>query len=357
MATSIVNTLQNYAEDPLAAALVTIGGAVLFKFALGVSLLRSRASSGVGVLRGLDAFNKQCKCAIHFLHLILDSLAFTQPSSFHPLLSRPACFTTQQHTATRQPQLLNEIYKYFFRPSKNLKKFGKYAIITGATDGIGKAYAFALAKRGLSVILISRTESKLADVAKEIDAKNFKDVEKTKYIVCDYSNFDEKTRARVAKELEGLDIGVLVNNVGQSYRYPRFFHELPNEEIDALIEMNINSTVWMTKFVIEGMVERKRGTIVNLSSGSADYTMPLLAEYAAAKMFVERFSESLNAEYKGKGITVQCQIPFYVATKLAKMRKSLMVPTAESYVWMSMRWIGHSGVVSPVSCCLRLAVL
>mmetsp|Transcript_11613 Transcript_11613/g.25588 ORF Transcript_11613/g.25588 Transcript_11613/m.25588 type:complete len:327 (-) Transcript_11613:192-1172(-) len=278
MATSIVNTLQNYAEDPLAAALVSIGGAVLFKFALG---------------------------------------------------------------------LLNEIYKYFFRPSKNLKKFGKYAIITGATDGIGKAYAFALAKRGLSVILISRTESKLADVAKEIDAKNFKDVEKTKYIVCDYSNFDEKTRARVAKELEGLDIGVLVNNVGQSYRYPRFFHELPNEEIGALIEMNINSTVWMTKFVIEGMVERKRGTIVNLSSGSADYTMPLLAEYAAAKMFVERFSESLNAEYKGKGITVQCQIPFYVATKLAKMRKSLMVPTAESYVWMSMRWIGHSGVVSP----------
>ena len=108
-------------------------------------------------------------------------------------------------------QLVSNIYKYFFRPSPKLQKLGKYAIITGATDGIGKAYAFALAKRGMSLILISRTESKLQDVAKEIDGKGFKGIEKTKYIVCDYSNFDEKTRARVQKELEGLDIGVLVN--------------------------------------------------------------------------------------------------------------------------------------------------
>lgn len=214
-------------------------------------------------------------------------------------------------------------------------------------DGIGKAYALALAKRGMSVVLISRTESKLQAVAEEIDSKNFKGVEKTKYIVCDYSNFDEKTRARLAKELGGLDIGVLINNVGQSYRYPRYFHELAAEEIGSLIEMNINSTVWMTDMVLKGMVERKRGTIVNLSSGSADYTMPLLAEYAAAKMFVESFSVSLDAEYKSKGIRVQCQIPFYVATKLAKLRKSFTVPTAENYVWMAMRWVGHGGVVQP----------
>ena len=235
-----------------------------------------------------------------------------------------------------------------------LTKCGKYAIVTGATDGIGKAYALALARRGMSLILISRTESKLKAVADEIDSKKYNGVEETKYVVCDYSNFDEKTRARVAKELDGLDIGVLINNVGQSYRYPRFFHELPPDEIGAMIEMNINSTVWMTKMVIDGMVERKRDTIINLSSGSAEHTMPLLAEYGAAKMFVERFSESLDCEYKGRGIRVQCQVPFYVATKLAKMRKSLTVPTAEAYVWMSMRWIGHGGVVQPVSCVTSL---
>ena len=123
-----------------------------------------------------------------------------------------------------------------------------------------------------------------------------------------------------------------------------------------MIEMNVNSTVWMTQLVIDGMAERKRGTIVNLSSGSADHTMPLLAEYGAAKMFVARFSESLDAEYRGRGVRVQCQIPFYVATKLAKLRKSLTVPTAEAYVWMSMRWIGHGGVVQPVSAALMLGV-
>jgi len=99
--------------------------------------------------------------------------------------------------------------------------------------------------------------------------------------------------------------------------------------------------------VLSGMAERKRGTIINLSSGSAGYTMPLLAEYGAAKMFVERFSQSLDAEYKGRGVRVQCQVPFYVATKLAKLRKSLTVPTAKEYVWMSMRWLGHGGVVQP----------
>ncbi|KAL7495448.1 hypothetical protein ACHAWT_003919 [Skeletonema menzelii] len=243
--------------------------------------------------------------------------------------------------------LLGYIYKWQFRPSFKVTKFGKYAVITGATDGIGKAYAFALAKRGMSIILISRTESKLQEVAKEIDAKNFKGIEKTKYIVCDYSNFDQKTRDSMEKDLKDLDVGILINNVGQSYRYPRFFHELPKEEIGALMEMNINSTVWMTKMVIDGMVERRRGHIVNISSGSADYSMPLLAEYASAKMFVERFSESLDAEYRQKGIRVQCQIPFYVATKLAKLRKSFTVPTAEEYVWLAMRWIGQSGTVSP----------
>ena len=76
--------------------------------------------------------------------------------------------------------------------------------------------------------------------------------------------------------------------------------------------------------------------------------MPLLSQYSAAKGYIEKFSRGLNAEYSGKGITVQCQAPFYVATKLAKMRKSFTVPTPDSYVKMAVRWVGHSDdVVSP----------
>lgn len=241
---------------------------------------------------------------------------------------------------------MESTYKTFLRPAKDLKKLGSWAVVTGATDGIGKAFAFTLAKKGLNVVLISRTESKLADVKKEIEDKGY-GVE-IKYIVCDYSKFDQQARDHVEKGLAGLEIGTLINNVGVSYRYPRFFHELPREEIQNLITMNVDSTVWMTEMVLKQMVERKKGTIVNLSSAACRLTNPLLSEYAAAKSFIEKFSTSINAEYKSKGITCQCQVPFYIATKLAKMRKSFIVPTPQDYVAMAIKWVGYEDcIVSP----------
>jgi len=244
-------------------------------------------------------------------------------------------------------KFITSFYQYFLRPAKNLPKFGKWAVITGATDGIGKAYAKALAKKGISVLLVSRTEAKLKAVKEEIDRKGYEGVE-VDFVVCDYSNFNTKAKETVKKSMENLDIGILINNVGVSYRYPRFFHEITDDEVNALIEMNVNSTIWMTRYVIDGMIERKRGAIVNISSGSAMYTMPLLAEYSAAKSFIEKFTLALNAEYGGKGIKVQCQIPFYVATKLAKMRKSFTVPSADDYAKMGLKFIGQpEAVASP----------
>ena len=122
----------------------------------------------------------------------------------------------------------------FLRQGKNLKKLGKWAVVTGATDGIGKAYAMALAKKGMSVVLISRTEAKLKEVQGEIIAKGYSgDVT---FIVCDYSKFDQTSKAAVKKVIDELEIGVLVNNVGVSYRYPLFFHELSDEEAEALAQ-------------------------------------------------------------------------------------------------------------------------
>ena len=246
-------------------------------------------------------------------------------------------------------QFVESAYKTFLRPAQNLRKLGKWAVVTGATDGIGKAYAFELAKRGMSVVIISRTESKLQDVKKEIEAKKYNGDVEVKYIVCDYSKFDEKARSTVEKGLEGLEIGVLINNVGVSYRYPRYFHELPREEIQNLMTMNIDSTVWMTEMVLKDMVVRKSGAIVNLSSAAARYTQPFLSEYSASKSFVEKFSTSINEEYKNQGVTCQCQAPFYVATKLAKMRKSFTVPTPKEYVDAAIKWVGYpDGIVSPI---------
>jgi 17beta-estradiol 17-dehydrogenase / very-long-chain 3-oxoacyl-CoA reductase len=209
-----------------------------------------------------------------------------------------------------------------------------------------------LAKKGMSLVLISRTEAKLQAVKEEIDAKGY-NVE-VKYIVCDYgTNFDQTMQTKIKKELDPLEIGVLINNVGISYRYPRYFHELPDDEVKALLTLNIDSTVWMTRMVLPGMIERKKGgAIVNMSSGSALLTMPLLAEYGAAKSFIEKFSRAINAEYRDRkngGITCQCQAPFYVSTKMARMRPSLSVPSAMAFANMGVNWIGYAdtAVVQP----------
>lgn len=236
-------------------------------------------------------------------------------------------------------------YKLFLRGPKKLANFGKWAVVTGATDGIGKAYALGLAKKGLSIVLISRTEAKLKVVKEEIEAK-YPGVE-VKYVVCDYSNFNQAAKDHVKSFIEGLDVGVLINNVGVSYKFPLFFHELSDDDVGNIVEMNVNSTIWMTRFVIDKMIEKRKGAILNISSGSAMYSLPLLAEYSAVKSLIEKFSRGLNAEYKSKGIFVQCQIPFFITTKLAKIRhSSLTVPTPAKYVSCGINWIGHDDPVA-----------
>ncbi|KAF2349297.1 Death domain [Trinorchestia longiramus] len=223
----------------------------------------------------------------------------------------------------------------------NFNKTGKWAVVTGATDGIGKAYVFELAKRGLDIVLISRTTSKLQAVAAEIKDKY--PVE-TKIITADFTRLD--IYDNIAKELAGMDIGVLINNVGMSYDHPEYLHKVPDaiDFTNSMVNMNITSVVRMTLIVLPGMVERKRGAIVNVSSLSAIVTAPLLTVYAASKAFVDKFSAGLEREVQGNGVTVQCIIPGFVVSKLSRInRPSFQVPTPEAYVKQT---IGTLGVES-----------
>jgi 17beta-estradiol 17-dehydrogenase / very-long-chain 3-oxoacyl-CoA reductase len=104
----------------------------------------------------------------------------------------------------------------------------------------------------------------------ESDSKNYDGVD-VKIVVCDYSNFDDKAQMTVKTALKGLDIGILINNVGVSYRYPQYYHEITDEEAVSLVEMNVDSMTYMTRMVLPGMIDNKRGAIINLSSGSAMY--------------------------------------------------------------------------------------
>ena len=129
--------------------------------------------------------------------------------------------------------------------------------------------------QGLNVVLISRTQSKLDTVKGELEAK-YPKVEVTTVAV-DYSRFDIAAQARVKKVIDNLDIGVLVNNVGMSYARPFDFLEAPLELTDRLVEVNINSMTRMTYLVLPGMQSRRRGCIINVSSGAGSLPQPLQA--------------------------------------------------------------------------------
>ena len=219
--------------------------------------------------------------------------------------------------------------------------------MVGATDGIGYAMAMEFARKGLNVVLISRTKSKLETCAEEIRAK-YKSCE-VKCIDIDFSNFDDVARKRVDDVVKSLDsVGVLVNNVGVSYPFTKYFHELTDQEVAALMTLNIDSTTWMTRIVLPSMLEKKRGAIVNIGSAAGVSISPLLAQYGAAKSYVAMFSRALNAELAGMGIHVQCQVPMFVATKLAKIRKaSLFVASPAGYARSAVAAIGYGSVVSP----------
>jgi 17beta-estradiol 17-dehydrogenase / very-long-chain 3-oxoacyl-CoA reductase len=241
---------------------------------------------------------------------------------------------------------VHAIYAHMLRSGKNLKKAGNWGIVTGATDGIGQAIAFELARKGLNVLLLSRTESKLAATAKEILAK-YPSVQ-VDYIAIDFSDFNSAAQKKVSDNIKDKEIAVLVNNVGMSYPFAKYYDELKLEEVDAMTELNMNSTSRMTYLVLPNMLERKRGYIVNMSSGSAWNACPLLSQYAATKSYVEQFTASMHEEYSSKGIHFQVQSPLFVSTKLAKIRNaSLTVPSPKKFAQTSVAHIGYEVSVSP----------
>jgi len=233
----------------------------------------------------------------------------------------------------------------FLRPAKDLKKFGKWAVVTGATDGIGKAIAKRIAKKGLNVVIISRTQSKLDKVAEEIRGETKAEV---KTVAIDYSKFDKDSQDKMMAEIGDLEIGILVNNVGLSYPYPQWYDETDLARLENICDINNKSMVAMTRLLVPGMLERKRGAVVNLSSAGAIVPQQLMAVYGASKAFVNNFTDNMQAELGGKGITFSCQMPMFVVSNMSKIRRSSMtVPTADGYAVPAVAHIGHAGTTSP----------
>ncbi|XP_014736328.1 PREDICTED: inactive hydroxysteroid dehydrogenase-like protein 1 [Sturnus vulgaris] len=224
-----------------------------------------------------------------------------------------------------------------------VKKYGKWAVVTGSTDGIGKAYAEQLAKRGVNIILVSRNKEKLEAVSRSI-SETYK-VE-TDFIVVDFSKGRELYPA-IKEALKDREIGILVNNVGIFYAHTDYFTNLSEDMLWDLIHVNIASATMMTHIVLPGMVKKKKGAIVNLSSGFCCQPAPMLTVYGASKSYLDYFSRSLHYEYASKGIFIQSLIPFVTSTNMVAFsssmsKSSIFFPTAEQYASHAVSTLGLS---------------
>ncbi|CAG0880508.1 unnamed protein product [Darwinula stevensoni] len=231
-----------------------------------------------------------------------------------------------------------------------LAYFSLFSVVTGCTDGIGRSYAKELARRGMKIVLISRNPKKLEAVAE--DLKVAFDTE-TLMIPADFTKLD--IYDGIKEKVAGLDIGVLVNNVGMANDLDRFL-DLPDGEktFQDMLLVNNMSMVRMTKMILPRMVEKGKGVVINVSSIAGIFPLPFFTVYSATKAFVDSFSRSLAYEYKDKGIHVHLVGPGAVYTKMAEQfldRPGLTAPTPDTFARSDLRSIPKIQVTSVVTGC------
>jgi uncharacterized protein len=184
------------------------------------------------------------------------------------------------------------------------------ALITGASSGIGAAIAKQLASRGHAVALVARREERLRSLAAEL--KDEHDVP-AEVIACDLA--DPKERERLVSELRDRRRAaeVLVNNAG--FGHQADFAVSPRERMVGMVQLNVEAVVDLTALFLPGMLERGRGTVINIASMAAFQPLPGSAVYAASKSFVLSLSEALRTELRGRGVTVTAVCPGPVRTE------------------------------------------
>nr|CAB3254203.1 estradiol 17-beta-dehydrogenase 12 [Phallusia mammillata] len=232
----------------------------------------------------------------------------------------------------------NFIYVYFMGTYPDFHKYGKWSVVTGGTDGIGLAFVNKLAALGQNIVVISRNPEKVEKVALEVSEK-YK--VKTKQIAVDFGHGD--IYPKIAKELEDIDVGTLVNNVGVAQDIVKFLKIVDHGgNLENILTVNAESLVKMTRLILPGMIKKRKGIVVNMGSGSGICPTPLLSVYSSTKKFVDCFSKCMHSEYADKGIITLSFMPWFVATKMSEISQpNFLVPCPEHVVSSALKTIGR----------------
>ena len=225
------------------------------------------------------------------------------------------------------------------------RKYGRYALITGASSGIGAEFARQLAAGRLDLILVARRRDLLERMAKELRSKYHVHV---KVAPADLSR--ENFMSELESAIKGSEIGLLVNNAGFATSGP--FLETDAEKELEMLHVNARAPLVLTKALAPAMVRRGRGGIIFLSSMAGMMSLPYMANYAATKAYDLMLGEALWYELKGKGVDVLSLAPGAVKTEFGKVAEvgsgfGLMEP--EKVVREALRKLGRTPSFVPGS--------
>ncbi len=205
------------------------------------------------------------------------------------------------------------------RPSHSHARFNISAetvLVTGASSGIGRALAKCFAADGCRLILLARKRQPLQALAEDL-----RQAHRTQSEILTADLADLHTPARIFQHLEtnGTKVDVLVNNAGFGAYGP--FSDLPLERQLAMVQVNLTALTHLTGLFLPGMIERRRGGVLNVASTAGFQPGPLMAVYFATKAYVLSFSEAIAEELVGTGLTVTALCPGPTATNFAETAK------------------------------------
>ncbi len=181
---------------------------------------------------------------------------------------------------------------------------GQTALITGASSGIGAAYAREFAARGADLVLVARGAEAMQQLATQLRSEHGRRVD---VIAADLGAPGAADRLAEEVAALGIDVDVLINNAG--FGLHGDFVGADEGRLTAMIQLNCVALVDLTRRFLPGMIDRRRGTVVNVASTAAFQPLPHMALYGATKAFVLSFTEALYAEAKPAGVKVLAICP------------------------------------------------
>lgn len=188
-------------------------------------------------------------------------------------------------------------------------KYGDYALITGASSGIGKEFAEQLAAKGLNLVLVARRKEKLDDLALKLETKN---KIKVKSVALDL--LEEKAIETLISETKDLNIGLLIPNAGMEAHGDFVNNDFETES--KVVKLNTLIPMQLSHVFGQKMVQQKKGGIIFISSTFGHQSVPYFANYSATKAYILSIGQALNYEFKKSGVDVTVLSPGLTKTEM-----------------------------------------